>query len=221
MRLGVAAVLGVGLALGTSVTAAPLSYPPDGHRAAGDRAWLVVEGLKAPAVTVDGRAVAGTDYRGAYHVRLEGLRSRGSTVTLAGGRSLTVFGLAESPTGFHQAAPPRCWACHDASPSGCVGCHRWPGAKHAELLAKGCTGCHPPEDRRPRAVAPLCAPCHPEHARGKHPKLRHAIKAPRDPQRPSRALDCASCHDPHAPECLSCLGKPALRQWCKGCHGGG
>jgi predicted CXXCH cytochrome family protein len=210
------------IACGSATAAMDVLFPADGQRVSGSGVWLVVEAAAPPLVSVDGRRLdtAGSD-EGVYHSRLEGLRGEGSEVRVEGDTStarLLVFGGADEPTRFHDAAHDACAACHDLGASGCVACHRWEGAKHAPVLAEGCSRCHRPPQWEVGDIADICGTCHNRHANGKHPRLRHPLESPRDPLRPRRKMDCASCHDPHTPTCLGCLGRGELRKWCLRCH---
>ena len=216
------AMVVVALAVAASAAPPAVLRPSDGHRASGTGAWLVFRSEAAPVVSVDGKEIGPPVAKeGVYHVRLEGLRPRGSQVEVresGAALRLTVLGLSEAPQRFHRQVPSSCRDCHEMGEAGCLGCHRWAGAKHAPVLAAGCVRCHKPSAWENPDIAPVCAECHPGHRGGKHPRLRHPISAARDPLRPGRKLGCASCHDPHAPVCLSCLGREDLRQWCKRCH---
>ena len=206
----------------TTVPALTVLIPADDHRASGDTAWLVVEAVAPPLVSVDGRDLPPPrGEAGVYHVRLESLRPEGSEVVVRGDGSparLKVFGVADEPHRFHETRLETCVRCHDPGESGCLECHRWEGAKHAPLLARGCTRCHQPPGWKVADVTDSCIACHDQYAGGKHPRLRHSLESPRDPLRPYRKMHCASCHDPHTPRCLSCLGRGDLRKWCLRCH---
>jgi hypothetical protein len=198
-------------------------HPGEGSARGGTSGWLVVRAPAPPRVTVDGRPAGDPRSEGdAHHWRLQGLRPEGSRVAVGlGGQEqhLTVRGRSASPVRFHADPPPACAECHTLAPGGCTGCHRWPGGKHEPVLAEGCVRCHDPPEWRPREVPAACAACHPAHAGGKHPRLRHPLTSPRDPLRPGRPMECVSCHDPHGPRCLGCLSRGELREWCKECHG--
>ena len=98
------------------------------------------------------------------------------------------------------------------------GPHEWCSGKHARVLQERCGLCHKGREDRPADVVPVCTQCHDAFKRNKHPRLRHAISAPRDPLRPARKFDCVSCHDPHCPRPLGRLRPEERREWCKGCH---
>ena len=196
--------------------------PADGARVPAKGVWLVVEAPRAPSVTLDGRDVpVGPSDDGVHHARIGPVSAEGSRVEVAipGERViLRLLGKVGDAPGFHGAAPPRCWACHDRGPDGCAECHGWGQGSHGPVLARGCVGCHRAPDWAVPDPEGVCTGCHQAYE-GKHRRVRHPLRGSRDPSRPGRALTCVSCHDPHEPRCLSCLGRPALRDWCRRCHG--
>ncbi len=224
-RWGILAVAIGSAAVATLAGALTVHVPAPGARLSRNHGWLVLESAQPVRVTVEGTEVRASHEEGAVrHFRLEGLRPEGTEISVSRAEESTRFtlygGVSDAPA-FHGLEVPECVGCHDQGEAGCTGCHRWEGAKHAPVLAEGCSRCHASPTWLPREMGPVCSACHAAYAGGKHPRLRHKVSADRDPLRPGRRMDCASCHDPHAPRCLSCLKRGELRQWCLRCHSSG
>ncbi|GAB6061420.1 cytochrome c3 family protein [Deferrisoma palaeochoriense] len=210
------AAVGLGAAVGLAAGGRVLAPLPD-QRAGRSGLWLVVEAAEAPRVRVGDRAlpvVAAEE--GVYHVRIPAEGGRVRAGVDMGAERIMLERSAGEGRGFHPGGEEACRRCHDTA--ACGECHRWQGETHAGVRAEGCGGCHRGPGHEVDDVAGRCTGCHDDVPK-RHRRFRHALGADHDPLRPGRAMDCASCHDPHTPTCLSCLGRPALRGWCKGCHG--